>query len=246
MDDATAVLESAVTSRTAPDLRDRIIQLCDLLFHSIGLQSSVGKYFASGEERGAVLDFIDYPLNNRWWLEDQFKLIRAKPEEEQRRKLRSLASWEHPGPGSYYDDIGNIARSPHVMAVAPDSVAGDPGERSRPPQPTFWWWDEGMSRARLSWQTTMWPAAMVYEGLNPDASYVVRSTGYNQSLLRMNGQRVDPSIAGKGMGEISQWGVDHRFIKNGRLVLTWDRPTDEAGLNWRQHSRLAEVWLIKQ
>ena len=118
MDRATAVLESAVTDRTAPDLRDRIIELCEMLFHSIGLQSSVKKYYASGEERGAVLDFIDYPLNNRWWLEDQFKLIRAmKSEEEQHRKLREIAVWEHPGPGSFYDDIGNIAKSPHVTAA---------------------------------------------------------------------------------------------------------------------------------
>jgi hypothetical protein len=48
------------------------------------------------------------------------------------------------------------------------------------------------------------------------------------------------------MGETSEWRVNPRFIKNGRLVLTWDRPTDEAGLNWRERSRLAEVWLIKQ
>ncbi|HEY3835539.1 MAG TPA: hypothetical protein VGL72_03165, partial [Bryobacteraceae bacterium] len=45
MDHATAILESAVTDPTAPELRNRIIELCDRLFHSIGLQSSVKKYF---------------------------------------------------------------------------------------------------------------------------------------------------------------------------------------------------------
>jgi hypothetical protein len=243
MDRATAVLEAAVIERTAPDLRDRIIGLCDKLFHSIGLQSSVAKYYASGEERGAVLDFIDYPLNNRWWLEDQFKLIRAMGSEgEQLRKLREIALWEHPGPGSFYDDIGNIAKSPHVVNAPSDTE----GERSRAPQPTFWWWDEGMSRARLSWQTTMWPAAMVYEALDPNASYVVRSTGFNHALLRINGERVDPVIDGKKMGEFKEWRVDPKYLKGGRLVLTWDRPADEGGLNWRQRSRLAEVWLIRQ
>jgi hypothetical protein len=29
-------------------------------------------------------------------------------------------------------------------------------------------------------------------------------------------------------------------------VLTWDRPEDEAHLNWRQQSRIAEIWLLKQ
>ena len=32
----------------------------------------------------------------------------------------------------------------------------------------------------------------------------------------------------------------------GKLTLTWDRPLDEGHLNWRQHSRLAGVWLLKQ
>jgi hypothetical protein len=242
MDRATTVLESAVANRTAPELRDRIIELCDLLFHSIGLQTSVPKYHAIGEERGAVLDFIDYPLNNRWWLEDQFKLTRAmKSEEEQRRRLREIALWEHPGPGSFYDDIGNIAKSPHVTLMAPDYA----GEQSRVPEPDFWWWDQGMSRARLSWQTTMWPTSVIYDALDPNATYVVRSTGYNQALLRMNGERVNPVIDGKAMGEIKEWRVDPKFISDGRLVLSWDRPTDEGQLNWRQHSRLAEVWLIK-
>ena len=243
MDRATAVLESAVTDRTAPDLRNRIIERCDRLFHSIGLQTSVGKYYASGEERGAVLDFIDYPLNNRWWLEDQFQLIRAmKSEKEQQQKLREIALWEHPGPGSFYDDIGNIAKSPHVLAMPPDYA----GEHSRAPEPTFWWWDQGMSRARLSWQTTMWPTAIVYEALDPNAAYVVRSTGYNQALLRMNGERVNPVIDGKAMGEIKEWRVDRKLLKDGRLVLSWDRPMNEDRLNWRQRSRLAEVWLIKR
>ncbi len=228
IDRATALLESAVTDRTAPELRDRIMELCEMLFHSIGLQSSVAKYYASGEERGAVLDFIDYPLNNRWWLEDQFKLIRAMTSvKEQQSKLREIATWEHPGPGSFYDDIGNIAKSSHVAAA---------------PEPTFWWWDEGKSRARLSWQTTAWPTSMVYEALDPAATYRVRSAGYNQALLRINGERVNPVVDGK---EMKEWRVDPKFLKDGRLVLSWDRPTDEGQLNWRQRSRLAEVWLIK-
>jgi hypothetical protein len=242
MDRATAELETAVSSPTALELRNRIIALCEQLFHSIGLQTSVQKYFASGAERGAVLDFIDYPLNNRWWLEDQFKAIRAmKSEAEQGSRLREIALWEHPGPGSFYDDIGNIAKSPHVVTVAPYFA----GEQTKAPETTFWWLDEGLSRLRLSWLTTMWPTAMVYEALDAKSTYVVRSTGLNQALLSMNGERVDPVIDGKAIGEIKEWHVDPRLIKDGRLVLTWQRPK-EGELNWRQRSRLAEVWLIKK
>ncbi len=243
MEEAAGVLNRAVTQPVSVELRNRISELCDRLFHSIGLQTSVKKFFAIGEERGAVLDFVDYPLNNRWWLEDQFKDVRAlKSEDEKNRRLFQLATWEHPGPGSFYDDLGNIAKSPHVVQCYP----GHGPELKEDPQPTFWWWDQGKSRARLSWQVTLWPTAMVYEGLDPDAQYVVRSTGYGQALLRINGERVEPTIDGSRMGEFKEFPVASRFVKNRKLVLTWDHPPNEEKLNWRRQSRLAEVWLLKK
>jgi len=75
---------------------------------------------------------------------------------------------------------------------------------------------------------------------------VVRSTGYGQALLRVDGDRVDPTITGKQMGEISEFPVPAKCLADETIVLTWDPPTNEESLNWRQRSRLAEVWLIKQ
>lgn len=243
MAEATRVLDRAVTEPVSVELRTRISGLCDKLFHCIGLQTSVKKYFAIGEERGAVLDFVDYPLNNRWWLEDQFTAIRAlKSEDEMNRRLIQLAAWEHPGPGSFYDDLGNIAKSPHVVHCCP----GNGPALKEHPQPAFWWWDQGKSRARLSWQVTLWPDAMVYEGLDPDSQYVVRSTGYGQAFLRINGERVEPTIDGTQMGEFKEFPVDLRFVKDRKLVLTWESPPNEGMLNWRQQSRLSEVWLLKK
>jgi hypothetical protein len=243
MKEATAVLERAVSQPVGSPLRARIVELCDELFHSIGLQTSVPKYYAIGEERGAVLDFVDYPLNNRWWIEDQFKAIaQLASEKEKDERLKQIAAWEHPGTGSFYDDVGNIANEPHVVRC--DSANGPTLTRER--GTTFWWWDQGKSRARLSWQTTTWPTAMVYEGLDPKAAYVVRSTGYGQALLRVDGDRVKPTITGKQMGDISEFPVPAAALKDRRLILTWDIPTNEGGLNWRQKSRLAEVWLIKK
>ena len=162
------------------------MDLYDKLFHSIGLQSSVEKYFASGAERGASLDFIDIPLNNRWWLEDEFTKVRKLGSEAEKcARLNLIAAWERPGPGSFYDDVGNTAKSPHVRRC--EASFGNPAEGANP-EPTFWWMDEGKSRKRLSWLTTMdWPEAVIYEGLDPDATYKVRLTGYGQSLLKING-----------------------------------------------------------
>ncbi len=234
MNGASRVLDRADAHAAAPDLRARIVELCAELFQSIGLQSSVEQYYASDPQRGAVLDFIDTPLNNRWWIEDQFAEIRKLPSEEAKlAKLLAVAQWEHPGPGSFYDNPGNVAKSAHVQPEAA-------------PDRTYWWWDQGRSRARITWQITMWPRAMIYEGLDPGAAYVVRTSGAGQANLRINGERVMPVIDGKKMGEFKEFPVDPRFLKDRKLVLTFDQPVGEEDLNWRNKSRLAEVWLMRR
>src|SRR6185312_4227726 len=183
-----------------------------------------------------------YPLNNRWWLKDEFAKIRGfRSEAEKVRRLSAIAAWEHPGPGSFYDDLGNVAKSPHV------SQSLDIGPEEHPePTASFWWWEQGKSRARLSWQTTMWPRSIIYQGLDPEAAYLVRSTGSGQQLLRINGDRITPSVSSKQMGGINEFVVPAEYVKGRKLVLTWERPTNEEHLNWRDKSRVAEVWLIKQ
>ncbi len=211
-------------------LRDRIVDLCEQLFQSIGLQTSVTKYQASGTERGAVLDFVDYPLNNRYWLEDQFRQIRDLPTEDAKRtRLTEIATWESPGPGSFYDDIGNEGRAPHTEMDDRD-------------EPMFWWLDQGMSRLRLSSQTTMWPKRLSYEGIDPTATYKVKTGGQGKSLLSIDGQ----PVTGQKKDDFFEFDVPPEALADGRLELTWEIPKDESHLNWRQRSRLAEVWLIRK
>ena len=244
MTQAMDVLNLAVKQPVSPDLCARIHDLCDKLFHSIGLQTSVPKYYAINEQRGAVLDFVDYPLNNRWWLEDEFQKIAALSSEDAKiQRLYELATWEHPGPGSFYDNPGNLDKSPHVVRSEADTTFP---ALIREPGTTFWWWDNGKSHARLTWQVTMWPIAVVYEGLDPKGTYVVRSTGYGQAPLCINGERVQPTITGKTMGEFTEFAVAPHYFQSRKLILTWDKPTGESLLNWRQRSRLAEVWLLKK
>jgi hypothetical protein len=201
------------------------------------------KYYVTSWQHGAILDYVDIPLNNRWWLEDEFRKVAAMPSEADRvRHLRELAAWEHPRPGSFYDDLGNIGKSPHVIPAD----TGPLDESERRAAPTFWAWDQGRSRARLSWQTTMWPVAMAYAPVDPNGVYIVRSSGYGRAVLRINGELVSPTLDGKQMGEFKEFPVVSKFLKAGKLVLTWERPDGEESLNWRQRSRLAEVWLLKK
>jgi hypothetical protein len=244
MDSAFAILQRNVSQPVKKDWRARIGQLCADLFRAIRLQTSVPLYDASGYERGAVLDFVDHPLNNRWWLDDEFTRLRKLPVEAEKLKaLEVIRTWEQPGPGSFYDEVGNVARSPHV--IRGEGLNTDP-LMDKNPNPGFWWWEEGSSRKRLSWQTSMdWPLGLAYHHLEPNTAYRVRLTGYGQARLRGNGQLLTATLNGKEVGEVKEFPVPANIVKDGKLLLTFDPLPEEAHLNWRRQSRVSEVWLLK-
>ncbi len=245
MDAALAVLARATSAPVRVEWHTRITNLCADLFRTIQLQTSVPQYHASGAERGAILDYLDAPLNNRWWLEDEFARIRQLPTEAERRQaLERIAAWEQPGPGSFYDAVGHVGKAPHV--VRGEQFQTDPTGAGDPP-PGFWWWNSGFSRRRLTWQVSMdWPLGLKYHGLDPSAAYRVRLTGYGQARLRANGQLLQPLGASRyEIGEFLEFSVPRDLMKDGKLLLTFDALPEEAELNWRKQSRVSEVWLLK-
>lgn len=243
MDQALGVLTRA-DEPVQPAWRQRVVDLCEALFHSIGLQTSVEKYGASGGERGAVLDYLDVPLNNRWWIEDQFAEIRALHDEAGKRaRLETLRTWDDPGPGGYYDDIGNVARSPRV--VRGEHWTTDPNVE-RNPNPDGMWWNNGFTRERRSWVHYMdWPIGVRYEGLDPEADYLIRTTGNRTCLLRANGQLLEPDLEITGIGERKTFVVPRELTRGRELLITFDTPF-EPDLNWRDASRLTEIWLMRR
>jgi hypothetical protein len=245
MDRAAAVL-AGPPGGCCPVLRRRIDDLAAALFTSIRLQTSVPKHGASGYERGAILDFVDHPLNNRWWLEDQFAAVRALGDEASRlARLETIRTWSHPGPGSFYDDIGNVGQSPHVTSGETDGER-QPGE----PIPHFTW-EGGPTRKRLSWLTSLrWPAALAYDHLDPSVRYrvwlhVITNTAAGQVRLRIDGAPAPASNRAVAIGDRQTFDVPVEASRDGRVVLTFD-PVDERQLNWRQYSRLVEAWLVAE
>lgn len=223
--------------------RKLIYDLADDLFEIIGYQPSVPLYGAKNPERGAILDFIDRPLNNRWWIEAEFERMSDWPEEKKVKRLTQMGYWETPGEGSFYDDVGNIYKSPHVVKInAPENdplfeLSDNPG---------FDWWEDGYSNARLSWMVSMrWPEAMEYHNLDSDAQYTLRLTGVGEFYTYADGEALTPVTERKETGEIVELTVPRSLTRDGSLVLSWEIK-DESHLNWRQHSRLNEVWLIKE
>jgi hypothetical protein len=233
MDSALQIVNEADTKPVYPGLRQKIVDYCAALFRSIGLQTSVKKYHARGEERGAILDFLDYPLNNRWWLHDEFAKIRKmKTEQEELDRIRIISTWENPGSGSYYDNVSNISQEPHVKTRSYDAT-------------DVAWWDNGMSRKRLSTQLFQNFPRLVYEDLDPNGHYMIRISGYGDALLRINGERVDPVVYNKGLEEFKEFPVAGKFVRCGKITVTFDEP-DESKLNWRQKSKVCDIWLLKQ
>ena len=86
--DAQQILNQAFRQPVNADWRLRICQLGEALFQSIGMQLSVDKYRAIAVDRGASLDTLDYPLNNRFWLKSRFARILKLPSEPER--LRAI------------------------------------------------------------------------------------------------------------------------------------------------------------
>ncbi|MUH34629.1 hypothetical protein D9O36_02140 [Zobellia amurskyensis] len=232
MQDALEHLKKADIEPVSQDLKKKVFNYADALFKSVGAQTSVEKYNASGTERGAILDLIDHPLNNRWWLEDEFKKIeKLKTEEEKLNRLLFLKTYENPSEGSFYDNISS-ADAKHVTSKTDDAI-------------DFLWEKNGKSRKRLSTQLFQFTPTLEYNELDSDASYIIRVSGYGEALLRANGQLLKPTKYEKDFEQFKEFPLDKKLIKDGKLKITFDKP-DEEHLNWRKQSRVTDVWIIKQ
>jgi hypothetical protein len=232
MENAMAIVNRADTDPGYPELRQKVVDYFEALFHSIGLQSSVEKHKASASNR-APLDYIDHPLNNRWWLADEFEKIRQMPTERERLdRLEIIRTWENPGTGSYYDNIQDVSKGPRVTSVSQSNIG-------------YAWWDGGRSRKRLSTQLYQNFPVLEYTDIDPEGHYIIRVSGYGEALLRVEGERLRPLTYNKGFEEFKEFIVPRRLLGRGSLKVTFDEP-EESHLNWRHRSWVSDVWLLKK
>jgi len=231
---AAAILERAVEQRVALAWRARIFELAEALFQSIGMQLSVARYKAIGVDRGANLDTLDVPLNNRLWIEGQFADAQAGP-----AAIERILNWTDPGPGGFYDDLGDPARQPHL-------VRGSIGLEYHPQWPRSWW-----TYAESLYDE---PLQMRYTGLDPGAQYRIRVVYAGDSP----GRKIRLMASGTGHAEIEihplmlkpqpvrpiEFDIPRAATAQGELDLSWYR---EAGLGGNGRGcQVAEVWLKKK
>jgi hypothetical protein len=240
----------------AAHLRARTFELAEALFQSIHMQLSVPRYGAISVGRGANLDLIDEPLNNAPWLREQVSAIRQQPTEQDRlRAIEAVLNWENPGPGGFYDNLGNTPSQPHL--VAGSDYADDPAFLLAPHMaatPRV----SGPAR-RISSRTYAetrddTPLEMLYKNLDPTARYrlrVVYGTGAMGSrdrpmTLRLvaNGQHEIHGMRPKDpQGRPEEFDVPIEATRSGSLHLNWSRPTGLGG-NGRG-VQVSEVWLMR-
>lgn len=225
----------------APQLRLRVYQLAEALFQSIRMQSSVTLHRAMAG-RGNTLDTVDIPLNARAWLRDEFARIeKLSAEKDRQAALAHLAAWSDPGPGGFYDDLGNAARQPHLVAGAP--YAEDP-QFFRAPVVFFnpaqrgprSWWDMSMALYEL-------PLQLHYPDLDPRARYRVRVV-YGAGPLRLaaGGRELHGYL--EKPWEVLEFDVPEEATRDGALHLAWNRPPGAGGPG--RGCQVAEVWLVKR
>jgi hypothetical protein len=246
---AEAILERADTDKIALDLRARVHELAESLYQSIRMQLSVERYHAIAEDRGANLDTIDVPLNNRAWLKTRFAEVRKLESERERlRAIDAIVHWTDPGPGGFYDDLGNVARQPHL--VRPVEYARDPG-CFQAPRVGF----AHRSEWRRSWCDHVEPLydgalQLRYTDLDPRALYKLRVVYAGDNfrvrlrLVANNQYEVHPLILKERPVRPVEFGLPAGATRKGDLTLAWYQEPGRGG-NGRG-CQVAEVWLIKK
>ncbi len=248
---ADAILARADRDHASNPLRRRIGELAEALFQSTRMQLAVKPYGAIGVSRGATLDTVDTPLNDRPWLTERFREIRALPTEPERlAAIDAIVNWTNPGPGGFYDDLGDPVRQPHL--VRGPGFAKDPGGFAS--AVTGFGYRRGW---RLSWITHAesfydGQVQMKYEKLDPAAHYRVRvvyagEVDEDTKKLRLvadDRYEVHPWIAKRPDPEPLEFDVPQAATSDGTLTLTWRQEPGAGGAG--RGNQIAEVWLFAE
>jgi len=176
---AEKIIAAANPLTAAPALRQRTHELADMLFASIGMQLSIEKHGASALDRGAQLDNNDAALTDCAWLRLELPRIRELPDSQaQLAAIDRIVRWTDPGPGGFYDDMGNRANDadPHLLREV--QWDEDPGFLIGIQDSHYGPWFQQSARRSWAYQAHVYrgEVRMRYTGLDPAAAYLLRVT----------------------------------------------------------------------
>jgi hypothetical protein len=210
---------------------------------------SLLKYHAIAVGRGANLDTIDTPLSDAAWLRAEIAATRQLNDEAARiARVNAIVTRDDPGPGGYYDDLGDPSRQPHLVRgpgygadpafyVSPLSAFGRGAVPSASPRA---WWNHAEAHFDA-------PLQMRYADLDRAASYRLRVV-----YARAEGGKVRLT-AGDGLVihdwllkqlEPLEFDIPAKATAGGGLTLTWNQEPGVGGAG--RGCQVSEVWLIKK
>jgi hypothetical protein len=248
MKEAEAILDRCDTEKVAGDWRARVHELAEALYQSIRMQLNVERYKAIAVGRGANLDTIDVPLNNRRWLKQRFAALRQLESESERfTGIDAIVSWTDPGPGGFYDNLGNPSCQPHL--VRGQGFAQDPAFY-RSSLVGFHYLPDW----RLSWCTHAEslfdaPLQMRYHDLDSAAQYKIRVVYAGDGLrarvrLLANDAEIHPLQYKPFPVRPVEFDIPKSATAEGELTLTWHQEPGRGSAG--RGCQVAEVWLIRK
>jgi hypothetical protein len=266
VDRAEALLRSCDGDGPSTHLRDRCRQLADELFAEIGWQTSVPRHQAIGWARGAFMDGIDVPLNNRRWLLAELARVRAAGAEAQPEALRPIVERVHPGPGGFYHDLGTpagwevVARGPGQTWAADPGALAAPFADFEPAGLRLFYADPSQPAARrevpLAWincvsvnYTT--PLRLSYPTVEPGAAWRLRvvyfKCRHSPSVRLLAGGivvhealRIGDATADAGYDPVREYAIPPEATRGGRLDLEWQPQSGTRTFG------VSEVWLMRE
>jgi len=250
--EAEQVLAEPILHPAAAELRTRVLELGAALFQSIRMQLAVERYRGEAVVRGTTLNTLDHPVSDAPWMRQQVRAIRKMPDAaSQLEAIHQLLFRTDPGPGGFYDELGNVSNRSHLV-LGPGSVL-DPDFRSSP-LVGYRYPDQLADQAPIAWKH--WagslfdaPLKLHYQGLDRQSTYrlrVVHSGDEPRKKLRLMVNEhieIHPYILRTWPPAPQEFEIPREATASGELTLSWTREPGQGG-NGRG-CQVAEVWLMR-
>lgn len=247
-----ALTEAAASYGSIPS-RSRVKELGEALLQSIQMQLAVDRYQGEAVVRGTNLETLDYPVTNIVWFRKQLSAIRKLGSaNEQVTAIKQLLGRTDPGPGGFYDDLGDPQNRSHLI-LGPGPVL-DP-EFRKSALTGFGYPDRLGADAPVQWKR--WaeslfdnPLQMHYDDLDPAATYKIRVVYSGDArriqirLVANSNIEIHPLMTRPSPPKPLEFDIPLEATRDGQLDLSWTR---EQGLGGNGRGcQVSEVWLIRK
>ena len=233
---ALGLWDQAVVAPIAQDLRTRVFQLAEALFNSIRMQLSVDLYQAQYETRGANLDAVDFPLNDRmWWRENLAAVLKLDTEPKRQDRIQELLSWRDATPGGFRDDLVQPHSKDRIQGWS--DYASDPGSLEGPSRRFLY--RKATEPLPLSWRgglVTLGTNSQKaqYRNLEAGADYELRVAfaGLSRTRVRLEtaeGFQIHDWQVPAQQTEFSCFDIPAAAVVDGSLNLVWHPEPTQGG-----------------